>query len=294
MTPVPSPRSATASSEPWKSRGRTQGMGRLSNPDFAIDVQLARRVLGRIDDHEFFELIYVKTGRLELYMDGEIRSAAAGDMFVVANRPYSVYAPCNSDPEYMSLAFSERLIREYEPAADSLQYLMPFLDQQDDRPFVIPGESGVPDQARQLIEKMFTLLPASDVRRKLTVRTYLKMLLVLIGNHYADSGCAFVSFDKRQRDLNRLQPVFEFVEHHYSDPISVTDAASVVHMSKSHFTRFFKLVSGQPFVTHLNGCGWRRRNNCSRQATTPSRISAMESDSRTKATLRQSFAKSRM
>ena len=42
------------------------------------------------------------------------------------------------------------------------------------------------------------------------------------------------------------------IERGYTNAITVEHAAHAVYMSKSDFMRFFKQVTGQPFVTYLN------------------------------------------
>ena len=84
------------------------------------------------------------------------------------------------------------------------------------------------------------------------VRTYVKMILALLVNHYAQFRDSAHVLTQRQRDLDRLRAAFDLIEARYADKITVSDAADEVHMSKSHFMRFFKQVTGQPFISHLN------------------------------------------
>jgi AraC-like DNA-binding protein len=46
--------------------------------------------------------------------------------------------------------------------------------------------------------------------------------------------------------------LFEYIDVHYGEPITIQDAASIVYLSKSHFMKFFKRVTGQAFVSYLN------------------------------------------
>jgi AraC-like DNA-binding protein len=42
------------------------------------------------------------------------------------------------------------------------------------------------------------------------------------------------------------------MDEHYTERISLDDSSSKVGMSKSHFKRFFRRVTGQTFITHLS------------------------------------------
>jgi AraC-like DNA-binding protein len=78
------------------------------------------------------------------------------------------------------------------------------------------------------------------------------MMLVLVVNYYASYRGTEAVFDRRQRDLERLRPLFEYIDENYATPMTIGDAASQVFMSKSHFTRFFRQVTGHSFISYLN------------------------------------------
>ena len=144
------------------------------------------------------------------------------------------------------------MIRAHDSSGDDVQYLVPFLVQHSGFPHIIAAPSGVPEAVFSLMKRIYHELPADSTRRRLAVRTYLKMILLLLINHYSEFQDLQPILTQRQRDLERLQPLFEFLEDHYMEEITVGEAACVVNMSKSHFMRYFKQATGQPFVAHLN------------------------------------------
>jgi hypothetical protein len=52
---------------------------------------------------------------------------------------------------------------------------------------------------------------------RLGVKAYLKMLLLLLVNHFASLGGTFVNFQSRQRALDRLQPLFRHLIDNFPD-----------------------------------------------------------------------------
>jgi AraC-like DNA-binding protein len=95
-------------------------------------------------------------------------------------------------------------------------------------------------------------LPATSSRSRLSIKTYLKMILVLLVNHYADYRGNEGVFIRKQLNLERLRPVFEWIGQEYSSPITVDDAAKILGMHRSSFSRFFKQVTGQSLIAYLN------------------------------------------
>jgi AraC-like DNA-binding protein len=95
-------------------------------------------------------------------------------------------------------------------------------------------------------------LPAPDPRARLAVKTYLKMILILLVNQYASYAGTVDTFERQQRALERLRPLFEHLEQNFGDPIQVLEAARICGMSESHFMSFFKRATGQSFMAYLN------------------------------------------
>jgi AraC-like DNA-binding protein len=78
------------------------------------------------------------------------------------------------------------------------------------------------------------------------------MILVLLVANYANRDGTAKIFEHRQGALQRVRPLLDLLEHHYAEPIHLHDAAAILGMSESHFTHFFRELTGQSFVTYLN------------------------------------------
>jgi len=148
------------------------------------------------------------------------------------------------------LYFLPELIRT--GTGEDVEYLMPFLVQDTGFPHVIPASTGIPAQGFELMKRTRTELPVISGRGRLSVRTYLKMILVLLVNYYADYRGAEGIHTRKQIEFDRLRPLFDYIDRNYGSPISVEQAALVLNMSRSSFMRFFKHVTGESFITPLN------------------------------------------
>jgi AraC-like DNA-binding protein/quercetin dioxygenase-like cupin family protein len=222
---------------------------------FPIDVRhfiMRREADIRMNRHDYFELLYLHSGEVTYEVGGERHPMKPGDLFVMSGRPHRMSHYGRAQIRAITLYFLPDFIRAHDPTGEDVQYLMPFLVQDVNFPHVVPAGSGVPPQVLDLIGRIHAELPCQSTRSRLMVRTYLKMILALLVKHYAQFRDSAHVLTQRQRDLDRLRPVFDLIEARYSEEISVNDAAAAVHMSKSHFMRFFKQVTGQPFISHLN------------------------------------------
>ena len=73
------------------------------------------------------------------------------------------------------------------------------------------------------------------------VVAHLTLLLVEVSRLAAD-----VAGDLRLRDEPLLAEVFDFIEHHYHERISLRDVASAVNMSSGHLTTVVRRKTGRP------------------------------------------------
>jgi AraC-like DNA-binding protein/mannose-6-phosphate isomerase-like protein (cupin superfamily) len=224
--------------------------------EFPIDVRFlkfGRKRDIRLNRHDYFEMLYVQSGEVTYEVQGEEYHLREADLFIIGStllhRMSSYGRPVIKG---VVLYFLPDLIRGGEATGDDLSYLMPFLVQDKGFPHVIPASTGIPTRIFDLMKMMALELPARTHRSRLSVKTYLKMALILLANHYSAYRGSEEIYRRKQADLERLRPLFDFLDSHYGEHISVEKAAGIVHMSKSNFMRFFKNATGQPFITYLH------------------------------------------
>ncbi|MBI3680732.1 MAG: helix-turn-helix transcriptional regulator [Acidobacteria bacterium] len=206
----------------------------------------------RMNRHEYFELLLADSGEFTFEVLSRSVTIRQGDLFLMGSTLFHrLSGHSGAKAKGISLFFLPDVIGPRYGFSDDTQYLMPFLAQDPRFPFVVPAKTGVPGKVLGLMRSISAELPAVSAPQRLLVKTYLKMILALLAVHYAAYQGSEAVFSRRRQDLDRLRPVFEFVDQHYHEPITVQHAASAAHMSASHFARFFKQLTGQSFVTHL-------------------------------------------
>lgn len=207
----------------------------------------------RMNRHHYFELYFVSSGRTVVQIQDRVFPVRKGDLVVIGSNLYhNRIDPPNSQSRLTVLFFEPELICATEGTGEEIEYVMPFLAQKSDFPHVIPACTSLPAEVDALIHRIHKELPATTVRGRLTVKTYLKMILALLVNHYAAYLGSREDLNRKRVDLERLRPLFDYVEKHYDSPIQVEDAARLCAMSNSHFMYFFKRTTGQSFLSYVN------------------------------------------
>jgi len=206
----------------------------------------------RMNRHEYFEVLYLFKGSTYCHIQDKLLLLREGDLVVIGSTLYHRLESRTATPAMLAaLFFDPELIRS-DGGRDSMEYLTPFMRQGPDFPHVICTGTGLPSQVLEFMLRIRSELPASSPRSRLTVKTYLKTILVLLMNHYAPYTGTVDTFERQQRALDRLVPLFNYIRDNCENKILVRDAAQLCKMSKSHFMGFFKQVTGVSFMKYLN------------------------------------------
>ncbi len=203
--------------------------------------------------HDYFEVLYMESGSaIYRVQDRDVR-VNQGDLFVIGSHLYhGIRQYISPSIRAVVLYFHPSLIRGETATIEGEEYLVPFEIQGKGFPHGISASTGIPIQVLDLIRRIHQEGHRRTPHAQLAMKTYLKMILILLMNHYVSDTTTTGAVHRKNRDLERLQPLFDYVDHHYVGSISVEQAAGLLRMSKSHFMRFFRSVTGQAFVSHLN------------------------------------------
>jgi AraC-like DNA-binding protein len=223
------------------------------DPSFPIDVRFFisnGRYKKRMNRHRYLEVFHITAGDTSVQVQERVLTASEGDLVVIGNFVYHrVLGSPESQSQFTLLFFEPELIDCGR--AEDAEYLLPFFGQGVSFPHVVPANTGVPEEVLGLMRRIQAQLPAASVLVRLEVKTYLKMILILLAKYYAELGVR-QDIDRRRRELERLGPLFKFLDDHCEEPLLVKDAARLAAMSPSHFMVFFKRATGQSFITYVN------------------------------------------
>jgi AraC family transcriptional regulator, transcriptional activator of pobA len=205
----------------------------------------------RMNRHGYCEVLYLCSGSAECRIQDRILPFTEGDLVVLGGSLYHTIDYCSPEATIAALFFEPDLIR-CDGGSDSAEYLTPFLLQDSKFPHIIPASSGVPQQVLNMMLRIRSELPALSSRGRLALGTYLKMLLVLLVNHYASSPETGEILEREQSALDRLVPLFRHLGENCSGALNVRIAAQLCGMSDSYFMSSFKRVTGLTFMEYLN------------------------------------------
>jgi AraC-like DNA-binding protein/mannose-6-phosphate isomerase-like protein (cupin superfamily) len=204
--------------------------------------------------HDYFELVYCYSGEATLQVQERNVVIKQGDLFIMGSTLF--HRPVQRRGTRLQAVvvyfLPELIYRDGTIDEEAVDYLMPFLVQDGSFNHVVLSETGLPARVLHWIERIHEELPAASSQARLSAKTYLRMILMLLGKHYRNAPGSKEVFARKKRDIHRLGPLFELMDERYTERISLADSSAKVGMSKSHFKRFFRGVTGQTFITYLS------------------------------------------
>ncbi len=225
---------------------------------FPIDVRsliLDRRENVPLHRPDHLEVVLSEWCELGYEVGNNTYTLAKNDIIVVGNRNHHrCLALRNSQqfPRTIVLAFLPQTVHSGTPLNDDLEYLMPFNMGGPTSSNIIRADVGITKDLRELIGKIQHELPGETGLSRLAIRTYLKMILLYLTNHCAESKTHRTAFNRQKDAADRLTAVFDHIQSKYHAPIRVSDVARISAISTCGFMNLFKEVTGQSFVRYLN------------------------------------------
>jgi AraC-like DNA-binding protein len=197
--------------------------------------------------HDFLVLAYFERGVGALRLDNHVWHVAGGDAFVIA--PGEVVRAVAHEPvraaSGWTVFFPAEVIASGALGAFQTWRAHPLLF-----PFVGPTAGGAqrlrvpPDEQAAWSEHVAAIERELQEPRdgsSEAVLAHLTLLLVRVSRVSVDLGA-----DLRLRNEPLLAAVFEFIEEHYVEPISLSDIAAAVGLTPGHLTTVVRRKTGRP------------------------------------------------
>lgn len=226
---------------------------------YPVDVRfliLDRRYDVPVHRPDHLEIVIFESGKLGYQVGNDSCLVGKNDILVVNDRLQHRCLPLTGsqrEARSVVLSFLPQTLHLGAPVGDDFQYLMPFSTYGAVLSNVIPAKTGLAAEMLDLVHRVRAEMPGDTEQSRLAIRTYLKMILLVLVQHCSEYGKARAAMVKQREAGERLLPIFDHLQKHYDEPIRVTEAARLCGVSACCFMSIFKEVTGQSFVAYLNG-----------------------------------------
>ncbi|MCR5400942.1 MAG: AraC family transcriptional regulator [Treponema sp.] len=207
--------------------------------------------------HEEFEIILVTFGKAVFTVNGKRYVAKKNDILLIPPESiHSIERHFEDFVEYFNILFTFSLLEENSESHCTRRYFSKFLDAGNFRTIQI-------EENTSLHQKLF--LPVQDLiqHREETFSGYelmIKSRLFEIFHNLAqenlkeNASSLESSSDSSisKKNTEKIKKILSFTAEHFSEPITIQDAASICSVSESRFMGLFKQQTGMSYIQYLN------------------------------------------
>ena len=193
--------------------------------------------------HRAVEIIYMQEGSLDVTIESENFTIQKGDCIVI-NGNVLHSTKCTSPNTAILLQIPLDFMEKYIPDLGQLIFLFDFRTK---------------EQKQQTKQAMFkTILEQLQIINNVRPDGYLlrfnSLIFELLFQLYHNFAVKILQSNtsQKKKDMNRLEPVLDYISKHYREPISLNEIAEVACLQTGYFCRFFRKKMGITFLEYQN------------------------------------------
>lgn len=225
----------------------------MPDPEFPIKMHTQRFnragvVLFPHHWHEHLEFLFIESGEAVFECGRTPVSVKSGDFVAVNSNELHYGVSASDDLLYYAIIADPSLLHSAVSDAAETKFIAPIQQNQLLLRNHIRGDRHVTDCALAIIRE----LERREFGYELAVKSELYRLLTLLLRRHLVSVLSEAEQARRIQTVERFAPVLRHIDTHYSEPISVDSLAALAGLSRFHFSRLFKELTGHTVSEYVN------------------------------------------
>ncbi|MHA6483339.1 helix-turn-helix transcriptional regulator [Paenibacillus sp. strain BS8-2] len=202
--------------------------------------------------HEHFELIYMTKGKANFHIDSVSYSVNEGDLLIVPPGGMHVgYQDGDEATEYIAVVFNPTLLLPREIDRSFELYLRPYLANEVQFPVYFAADDAAWRGIHHSLSAVITEFEEKQPAFEITTKANLTLMMVQLTRAHPLPEKEVRPY-KQDRQLQRFKPLFQYIEEHYHEKLTIEMAASFLNLNPNHFCHIFKRTTGQTFIEYVN------------------------------------------
>jgi len=227
----------------------------MPNPSFPIKVnprQTHKMVTGETlfvpHWHEHMEFLFFVSGSAIIECGSNPISFHSGDLCVVNSNELHYGIGTSEDLSYYAMIVDIGMLHSHALDAVETKFITPIARNQISFQNRISGDEEMTRFMQAIIEE----LQHQELGYELSVKSHLYGLLSLLVRKYVASTTELDEYRHRLKELERLAPVFSYIDDHYKEKLTVQQLADIAGLSRYHFSRLFKQMTDKSLIEYVN------------------------------------------
>ncbi|GBF76933.1 AraC family transcriptional regulator [Paenibacillus sp. 598K] len=214
---------------------------------FPINVFFTRHIPPHWHDH--IEWLYVKSGRVQVQLDGARYELGEGELAIVHSRQLHAAHSLAPDAEMVCIVFNEVLVRTGGLDSTEMDYFAPYFTNRMQLPQLLEQDNPFTSPVSRAFDALVAELKAKPPGFELFVKAELYRIFGLMFRYSRQHEEPGVARPHRDHPFTEL---LLHIRRHYHEPITVADAASRVNLSPNHFCKRFKQLTGTTLIDYVH------------------------------------------
>lgn len=197
--------------------------------------------------HEHIEFLYFVSGEASIECGSTTITASAGDLIAINSNELHYGISLSSNLFYYALIADISLLHSQLVDAAETKFITPLIQSRLLLRNHISGDAQAASCMLAIVKELehrefgFELAIKSELYRLLTILLRGHVATVLTQDEYAE----------RMKNIKRFAPVFQHIETSYQEDLSVDILADMTSLSRFHFSRLFKEISGRTITEYI-------------------------------------------
>ncbi|WP_314585853.1 AraC family transcriptional regulator [Paenibacillus terrigena] len=198
--------------------------------------------------HEHIEFLVIVEGEAMIECNSEPSYVSGGDLVVVNSTDLHHGVNLSDNLFYFTVIADPSLLHSQSVDAVETKYITPITQNQISFQHKISQDAEVNACLKKLIEEY----DGREFGYELAVKSELYRLLTILLRRYVGRVLPANEYKTRIKNLERFDPILQYIEENYASKMTVDDLANQVNMSRFHFSRLFKELTGKTISDYIN------------------------------------------
>ena len=200
--------------------------------------------------HSYFEITYVQEGQGNYSVNGQEYMMKPGDIIIFNNVEAHGWKLMGEDMKLLVMIFSPEFVAEKLSVFDS-EYLKPFVERGSNFKNRIGSEEPVSHEIRKGIREIYAEWQQQKEGDPLMIKANILRILTMLIRTYQDESKSGEMLKEKKSAMKRLEQAISYIDHHYSEKITLDEVAAAAYMSSNYFSSYFRKVTGISFSEYV-------------------------------------------
>jgi AraC-like DNA-binding protein len=199
--------------------------------------------------HDWYELVYIYSGRGTFFIDQTFYDAAPGDIFLIPGNTIHRSFPDPEDPKTSTALFFNASLVHSSPLGDAFSYLRCFEQAKRRKAYKLPAAlTADKQQIIDFIDRIHDEETDKLPGYRQAVLLHLQQLLLLLGRILNPSEEAQPISTSAPRWMTAT---LTYIDEHPGSPLGLSLLAKRASVTPAHFSRVFKKLTGMNVTEYV-------------------------------------------